>query len=486
MPRRVAICFAVAVACYFLYFYNLTGVGMLGPDEPRYAAVGREMARSGDWITPRLWGEPWFEKPPLVYWMTAAAFHLGLNEDLAPRLGVAFLSVGFLFFYWRILRREFGTSPAFLSTAILGTCAAWLGFSRVGVTDLPLAAAFSASMLLTLGWVESGSRRGLVPAAALLGLAVLAKGLVPLVLALPLLWVGRKRLRDLFAPAPLAVFFLIAAPWCIVMIARYGSAYVDDFFVKQHLARFATSALQHVQPFWFYAPVLITALFPWSPLAALLFRKSLYKDPRRRLLVWWLAFGFVFFSAATNKLPGYVLPLLPAAAALIGLSLSESIRAPRLLAVCALLFAIVPAIAVVLPQALLAGITHASVEGVPWLPAVAAACALGAGVWFTLRAGSVKLAVAALAAVSVVAVVWIEARTFAALDRTVSARGLWRQIEARRSEVCVADVSRGWRYNLNYYSIEPLPDCSASSRALRIEQSPGSAPYLERPGLSGF
>ena len=74
---------------------------MLGPDEPRYASVGREMARSGDWITPRLWGQPWFEKPALLYWMTGAAFRLGFSEDLAPRVPVALFSVAFLvFFQW--------------------------------------------------------------------------------------------------------------------------------------------------------------------------------------------------------------------------------------------------------------------------------------------------------------------------------------------------------------------------------------------------
>src|SRR5271169_5098846 len=104
-PRRVAAALVLAAACYFLFFHNLTGVGLLGPDEPRYASIGREMARSGDWLTPRLWGQPWFEKPPLVYWMTAAAFRAGLSEDLAPRLGVALLALGFLLFYWRSLRR---------------------------------------------------------------------------------------------------------------------------------------------------------------------------------------------------------------------------------------------------------------------------------------------------------------------------------------------------------------------------------------------
>src|SRR5437870_3502061 len=101
-----------ALALYALYFLGLTATGLLGPDEVRYAAIGRQMARSGDWVTPTLWGEAWFEKPVLLYWMTAAAFRCGLNEDLAPRLPVAVLSVGFLCLFRWILARELGARAA--------------------------------------------------------------------------------------------------------------------------------------------------------------------------------------------------------------------------------------------------------------------------------------------------------------------------------------------------------------------------------------
>jgi len=473
---------ALAVACYLLFFANLTGVGMLGPDEPRYAAIGREMASSGDWITPRLWGQPWFEKPPLLYWLTAAAFRAGVSEDLAPRLGVALLALGFLFFYWRTLRREFGETPALFSTAILATSAAWLGYSHVGATDLPVTAAFSAAMLLSFGWVERGEKRGLIPAAALLGVAVLAKGLLPLALALPILWMGRSRLRDLLRPWPVAVFLLVAVPWYAVITARYGSRFVDEFFWKQHLGRFTGGAVSHPQPFWFYGPILIAALFPWSPLLALLFRKSLYKDRRRRLLLLWLVFGMVFLSASANKLPGYLVPLVPAAAALAGLALSESPWAPQLLAACALLLGLVPSIAAGLPDALARGATHAWTGIVAW--GAAAAILLAAGVWLMARAGQRKLAVGTLVAATILGVLWIETQAFPALDRTVSARGTWRHVESRRSQVCVEEVNRAWRYGLNYYSVTPLPDCRIGPRPIVVRQASTPAAGLEtRPSL---
>lgn len=447
---------------------------MLGPDEPRYAAIGREMARSGDWVTPRLWGEAWFEKPPLLYWMTAAGFRAGLSDDLAPRLPVALLSAAFLLFYWRVLRREFGSEAALLATAILGTSAAWLAFSRIGVTDLPLAATYSAAMLLCLPWIKHGDRRWLAVAAALLALAVLAKGLVPLVLALPALWAGRRRLGDLLRPAPIALFFAIAAPWYIAATILHGSAFVNEFFLRHHFARFASDSLRHVQPFWFYIPVFIAALFPWSPVIAVLFRRALYKDPRARFLLLCVAFGLVFFSAASNKLPGYLLPLMPAAAALAGLSLSQ-IEKPRVLAACALLVGLVPVVASVLPGALLRGIRRAGAGGIEW-PLFLPFAALAVVVWWLAGRGRRTRAALAVAAATVPAILWLEAATFPALDRTVSARALWREVAARRPELCVGGVNRGWRYNLNYYSVVPLPGCDAAPKPVRIEQPAGGAP----------
>jgi 4-amino-4-deoxy-L-arabinose transferase-like glycosyltransferase len=476
--RRALLIAAAAAGLYFLFFFQLDGVGLIGPDEPRYAAIGREMARSSDFVTPRLWGEPWFEKPPLVYWMAAAGFRAGLNAELAPRLPVALLSAAFLIFFFWILRREFGARAAFLSTAILATSAGWLAFSHAAVTDLPLAATFSASMLLCLPWIERGDRRGLAPAAALLGAATLAKGLVPLVLAAPLFWFGRKRLLDLIRPAPFAAFALVALPWYALVTARNGSAFLDDFFLKHHFQRFASGALQHVQPFWFYLPVLLIGLFPWTPLLAVLFKRGEWKDPRRRFLSVLVLSGFVFFSAAENKLPGYLLPLVPALAALLGASLDSSRRAPAALASSAALLVFIPAGAPILPEAMLRGLTHATpVSSFPWGPAILAG-ALSAAVFTLARSGKRTAAAAALAAGVLASIVWLEISIFPALDRAASARALWRDAAHRREAVCVGSINRSWRYNLNYYSGAPLPDCAQPSALPRIEQKPGLPPYL--------
>ena len=142
-----------------LYLLHLGGVGFLGPDEPRYASVGREMARSGDWITPRLDGQPWFEKPPLTYWLTATGHLAHLPDEWAARLPEALISVAFLVFFYVTLAREFSPRLALTATAILATSAGWLAYSFAALTDLPMSAALGAAMLIALSVIAGVSFR---------------------------------------------------------------------------------------------------------------------------------------------------------------------------------------------------------------------------------------------------------------------------------------------------------------------------------------
>ena len=225
--RRAGLLLLIIAGLFFLYFFGLTRTGLIGPDEPRYAAIGRAMAATGDWITPRLWGAPWFEKPALLYWMTSAGFKAGLGPELAPRLPVALASVAFLIYFFVVLRREFGERAAWYSGAILATSVGWLAYRRIGVTDLPMSAAFAAVMFtLPLSDARSSVRASLA-AGALLGLAVLAKGLVPLALFLPALWFLRHRIRDLSLVFGAAA--LVAAPWYVLVTLRNGRPFLEVF-----------------------------------------------------------------------------------------------------------------------------------------------------------------------------------------------------------------------------------------------------------------
>ncbi len=440
--RRAAFLLLVAAGLFLLYFFGLTRTGLIGPDEPRYAAIGRAMAATGDWVTPRLWGAPWFEKPALLYWMMAAGFKAGLGAELAPRLPVAIASVAFLVYFFVVLRREFGHSAAWYSATILATSAGWLAYSHVAITDLPMSAALAAAMLGLFR--EPAPSRSRFLSGALLGIAMLAKGLVPLVLFIPALWFLRHRVRNLalvFAAAA-----LVAAPWYVLVTMRNGAPFLEEFFWKHHFGRFLNSALQHGQPFWFYVPVLLMGFFPWTPLLALLFSARLFEDRRAQFLLAWFAWGFIFFSASRNKLPGYLLPVLPPLAALIGIALSEGVRVRILLAACGLLPCLTPALATMLPQALESGISHTSFHlAWPWVVAglaVATSCVIA-------NRGLAVAIVAVLTTVSVAGLVW---RVYPELDRQLSGRGA-------TSMTCLPPTNRSQRYSIDYYAGRDLPDC---------------------------
>jgi 4-amino-4-deoxy-L-arabinose transferase-like glycosyltransferase len=443
-----------------LYFYGLSDVGLLGPDEPRYASIGREMAQTGDWITPVLWGEPWFEKPALLYWLVGAGYLAGFSNEVAARLPVVLLSLAFLFLFFHRMRREFGSAAAFYASLILGTSAGWLVYSQVAVTDLPLAATFSAAVLFCLPWVRSSGRRGLNIGGLFLGFAVLAKGLVALVLILPVLWIGRARVKDLLAFGFLC--FVVAAPWYFLCWYVNGSAFIDEFFWKHHFGRFVSAALQHTRPWWFYIPVLVGVLFPWSPLIVLLGTRDGWGDRRRVLLLLVVIWGFVFFSLSENKLPGYLLPLLPSLAALLGLRLAETKGAPLLLGTSALLLGVLPSLIEALPVAVGSGLSRANLALSVWS---LLALPVAAAVWHLERTGRRRFALTLITTGVVAAIVAIKAIAYPQLDLLVSARKLWEKHRGEQN-LCLASqeptLGRSQRYGLNFYAGRAIPDCAAS------------------------
>jgi len=431
-------------------------MGMIGPDEPRYADVGRAMARSGDWITPHLWGQPWFEKPALLYWMTGAAFRLGLGPDLAPRLPVALLSLLFIAFLWWRVKLEWDERTAWFASTMLATSAGWLAYSHVAVTDLPLAAFFSAAVLLSLPWLARAQSSTLPAAAACLGLAALAKGLVPLVLFLPIFALGWRRLRDWLRPAPLLAFSICALPWYILCTVRNGGEFLRVFFVEQQFSRFGSSALQHVQPFWFYLPILLLLLYPWIPLLAfpsIVFEKTVRRDPRVRALAAVVLFGLVFFSAALNKLPGYVVPLLPPLFVLLGLGLARSPRPALPLGLSVFLLALLLPARTIAPGMLAPHATFAAAIGISSALAGIAIAVVGAVLLGRLAPRFAPIFVAA-------AFLWFQFATFPRFDAEASARPMWLRDHPRCTPVA---ATRNIHYGLFYYAGGLLPDCSITN-----------------------
>jgi 4-amino-4-deoxy-L-arabinose transferase-like glycosyltransferase len=333
-------------------------------------------------------------------------------------------------------------------------------------------------MLLALVWLRRGSKLALAASGIFLGLAILAKGLVPLVLSAPLVWFGRRRIQDLVWLAAAAL--LIAAPWYAAVTLRHGSEFVNEFFWRHHFERFASESLQHVRPFWFYIPVIFAGIFPWTPLLLSLFRRT-PRDVTRTFLAAIVVFGFVFFSLSRNKLPGYLLPLFPALCALLGLSLaaykqSDGSRPVRLLTACAALLGLVPVAGSLLPQALQSGLSRSSWD-LSWV-GMALAFALATLVWFASSRGRMTAAVSLIAAGAVIGVVYLKIHVLPQVDHAASARDLWSEVKPVANSVCVTPIHRNWRYGLNYYSKIPLPDCSLKPAKLQIVQESGNRPQL--------
>src|SRR6185436_6239795 len=172
----------------------------------------------------------------------------------------------------------------------------------------------------------------------------------------------RTKWRDLFRWQPVAASLVVAAPWYVLCYLKNGAPFIRTFFWEHHIGRYLSPALQHPQPFWYFLPVFAAALFPWTPAIVLLFNRRLYSNPRRQFLLLWLVLGLIFFSSGINKLPGYILPLVPPAAALAGIALAEAGRGARwILASASVLLCLVFPLASMLPQALVDGLSRSRI-----------------------------------------------------------------------------------------------------------------------------
>jgi 4-amino-4-deoxy-L-arabinose transferase-like glycosyltransferase len=436
-----------------LYLADLSGMGLVSKDEPRYADIGRAMAKTGDWITPRLWGEPWFEKPPLLYWMIALGFQAGLGPDLAPRLPLALFSLAFLAFFWFRVRAVWDDRVATFSTGILATTAGWLALSHVSITDIPVSALFTAAVLLAL----EGRR---TPSAAALGLAVLAKSLPPLVLFLPVLAVDYRNRREWVRPVPILVFAAVAVPWHVAAFLRNGSEFIRILFIQQQFGRFFSPERQHPQRWWFYLPVLLLLLYPWFPLLAFAARD--WRDKRTRTLLAVVLFGMVFFSSSLNKLPAYVLPLIPATCILIAVGVARSGPPQPAIVLVVALLGVLPFARIVVPVALGIGLGSAPLpwDDLGW--GLGAAATVGISLLLLPKNGAVGVVSVGVVSFGVVlglvsfGFLWFQLATFPLIDRFASARPVWRQ----QRPGCVPEADRGSLYGLQYYAGGLLPYCN--------------------------
>lgn len=334
---------ALCLLCLIIFFYGLGSLPLLGPDEPRYAQVAREMYETGDWITPQLAGIHWFEKPALTYWLAAAGYTLFGVSEFAARAGVALLaSFGVLLLYW-FGRRVHSVRYGYLSAAALLTCGLWPGFARGATFDLPLSVCLELALVCFFVWTQPAdspkrSNQFWWLFCAALGLALLAKGLVGLVLPIGIAGVYLLLTGQLNLVLRLRLFVFgtlllvaVAALWYGPMLARHGQEFIDEFIIRHHFQRYTSNKYKHPQPFYFFFLVVLAGSFPWlafllASVRRLLTGRALVQEPAQRLtlFLWlWVLVPLLFFSFSGSKLPGYILPVFPALALLIGLELER-------------------------------------------------------------------------------------------------------------------------------------------------------------------
>jgi 4-amino-4-deoxy-L-arabinose transferase-like glycosyltransferase len=331
--RRDAVILAVLFAALFACL--LGSAPLVNPDEGRYAEIPREMIASGDWVTPRLDGVPYYEKPPLMYWAVAACESLLGPSEWSVRLAPALLAIAGILMAYGAGRRLYGRDAGFWSAIVLGTSLLYIAFVHLLGLDMAVSVLMSAALFCFIAGVREPPGRGrrllfwgLYASAAL---ATLTKGLVGFLIpgAVMFLWlllIGQwRRLRPFYLPSGIVIFLAIAAPWHVLMAQR-NPGWAHFFFIYEQFERFSDkTGHARYQPFYFFVLILIPGLFPWTGFLWSALRDGLAGGWARRrehpegwFLAIWALFILLFFSMSQSKLIPYILPICPPIAVLIG------------------------------------------------------------------------------------------------------------------------------------------------------------------------
>jgi 4-amino-4-deoxy-L-arabinose transferase-like glycosyltransferase len=321
-----------------IWFLAIRAPSLSNPDEGRYAEIPREMLVSGDWVTPRLDGIRYFEKPPLQYWASAVAEKLAGPSAWAARLWPALCGFLGLLLTRALARRLYGERAGWFALIVQASALLYVALARITTLDMSLCFTLQmtlAALALLVHRPASGEAASPTPdlrgPAALLGLGValsmLAKGLIGILIpgAVGVLYMLAYRDPRLLLRArvhyTVAALVLIASPWFILVSLR-NPQFARFFFIFEHFQRYlSVKGHDRYQPAWFFVPVLAGGLLPWlslAPRALLEALRAARREPATGLLLIWAGFVFVFFSASQSKLVPYILPLMPAVCILMG------------------------------------------------------------------------------------------------------------------------------------------------------------------------
>ena len=311
---------------------------LIPSDEGRYAEIAREILLSGNWVVPRYNGYLYFEKPPLQMWATAFTFQLfGLGEWQA-RLWTGLTSLFTILLVGYTAYRLWGIRAGTITALVLASSPLWIIGGHFNSLDMGIAFFMSAALctlILALHATENSRAEQfwMLTCWAMMALSVLSKGLIGV--ALPGLvlvvysitgkdWYSWKRLHWLWG---ILLFFVITTPW-FVLITQQHSNFLDFFFIHEHFERFTTNEHQRSAPWYFFIPLILVGVIPWLlhlPRALFLGFNGRQDNSSTFKPLWlcltWVICITVFFSLSNSKLPGYIFPVIPALAMLIGYSI---------------------------------------------------------------------------------------------------------------------------------------------------------------------
>lgn len=471
----------VAGFCLFLQYFGAAAIGLTGADEPRYAQIAREMLARGDWVTPTLYGQHWFEKPILYYWSAMASYAVFGVSDWAARLPAATFATGAVFAIWAFLRRfrRSSSNPGVQLDGALMTAGsvALIGFGRSAGPDMLLAASFTIAMLAWMSWDLSGEKRWLLAFYFFCALGMLAKGPVAPALAAMVVVVcalarrePRAILRTLWPPG-IALFLAVALPWFVLVQLR-NPEFFRVFVLEHNVARFATQLYRHTQPFWYYVPVLLVGTLPWTWywLAGMWETVRNWRGPERAgespapthanevglFLLMWVVVVVGFFTISQSKLPGYVLPAVPACTILAAEYVARRAGARPNFTLLTLHAA---ALAALVVAALLVPYALAHSPNAPRVTAGVLAGVVFAGVALTLWKRGLRMLRFVTLAPLVVLLAFLLRLAAPVLDAKVSVRPAAAALDAidrRSSQVAIYKQNRAVGYALSYYRGRPV------------------------------
>jgi len=311
----------VAVISIMIVFFNLGGIPLLDPDEPVYAETPKEMFIFDEFVSPRIFGEYWYDKPPMYYWLVAGSYKLfGMNE-FAARFPSAILAVACTLLVYLSGRRLFNERTGRLGALVLVTSIEFFYLGKAAVTDMTLLFFLSASLLC---FIEKRYYIAYLCA----GLATVTKGPIGLLFpgAIIFAYIITSRnwslLKTMRIPSGLLLYSIAALPWFVIMYQLHGSAFTDTFLGFHNVTRFTSPEHPEGVLWYYYIPVLIIGFFPWTGIMLQSVWASLTKSKQDfstlLFLNCWVIVIFVFFSISQTKLVSYILPLYPPLAMIVG------------------------------------------------------------------------------------------------------------------------------------------------------------------------